>query len=244
MTDLASTPLPVRMQGTLLVSFKIPEDVQGDFNRWYNREHIPARIGLGADRLGFQSCTRYVTQGVDPRYVNLYALGSADFLQSEEYLAVRAAEAEMPVVARLSGEMKRTRPDLFTRRVLTTWRRQLGGQATEPGRMVLESVRCSEALTPERLFTWAVPAYLGTATRDPDLDFSCVGVTDDRSEVLFMTGYRVGARSDWTLLEAGVAKSIVNRVDPEAEVTSDVCLVLAHFAGLPARAPEAPRPRP
>jgi hypothetical protein len=113
--------MPAEVGGLLLVSFQIAPDVQPDFNRWYNREHIPARMGLGAGGHGFQGCTRYLTTGPEPRFVNAYPLGSHRFLQSDEYLAVRDAEARMPIVQRLSGAMKSSRPDLFTRRVLKTW---------------------------------------------------------------------------------------------------------------------------
>lgn len=218
--------LPARRRGALLVSFRIPTSLQPEFNRWYNREHIPARLGLGPSADGFQATTRYLTGGEEPRYINLYELGAAEFLETPQYLAVRATEAQMPVVEKLSGEMRTAHPELFTRRIMRTWDR--GTIGTIPGRMVLETVECADAGSREQLMGWAVPAYLGTAAAQPDVEYACVGLTTDDTELVFMTGFGADAHPDWTYLTDGVAAHIVGQVTRVA-VGVDVCLPLARF---------------
>jgi hypothetical protein len=220
--------LPGTRLGALLVSFQIPTEMQPEFNRWYNREHIPARIGLGPLEDGFHAATRYLTTGPEPRFVNFYELGTTEFLASPQYLAVRAAEAEMPIVARLGGEMRRTRPDLFSRRVLRT---SVRGQISDvPGPMVLETVAPSDAAEHERLLAWAALTYLGMTARSPGVAASIVGIAED-GELVFITVFDPGLPADWTELEAGVAKPGVSRIT-DHPVSVDVCVPLARFTGL------------
>lgn len=225
-------PLPgVKIAGMLLVSFQVAQAAQPGFNPWYNREHIPARIGLGADGGGFQATTRYLAQGATPRYVNMYEVGDAAFLASEEYLAVREAEAQMDIVKEQTAHMRATAPDLYDRRIMKTYSRE-ALPASEVGRgpLVLESLKVSDPASRKSLFTWVIPAFFGVTGRDPQVAFSTVGLVEGAAEVLFFTGYRNGAKADWTQLEGGIATPLLSRVEPDqSAITTLVCLPLAYF---------------
>src|SRR5690606_33094368 len=58
-----------------------------EFNEWYNKEHVPERLGIP----GVLSGARYDSHRGTPRYIALYELSSIDVLSSEEYLSVRRA---------------------------------------------------------------------------------------------------------------------------------------------------------
>lgn len=223
-------PLPGAIEaGMLLVSFQIPEEAQPGFNEWYNREHIPARIGLGAGDSGFQATTRYLVQGAVPRYVNMYELGTADFLKSQEYLAVRDAEAAMPLVVENSENMRAH--GMFGRRIMNTWvREQIPVAEAGRGPMVLETYTSSDEASRKTLLSWVVPAYFGTAGRTPDVAYAIVGLSIDSDEVVFMTGYRNGSQADWTRLNDGVARRLLEQIDPTgSSIQTDVALPLAYF---------------
>lgn len=69
----------------LLVMIDIDPDYEDDFNRWYNEEHFPERVGLP----GFVSARRYLSRdGEGPKYLALYELESEQALHTPEYLAL------------------------------------------------------------------------------------------------------------------------------------------------------------
>jgi len=73
-------------RGLLMVWTNIPQDLDHDFNEWYNREHIPERI-LGLD--GFVRGRRFVAYEGGPRYLALYDMRSIATFHSEPYLALK-----------------------------------------------------------------------------------------------------------------------------------------------------------
>ena len=68
----------------LLLMNDVPAEHEAEFNKWYNEEHLPERVGLP----GFLSSRRFVSLEGTPRYVALYDLESAAALQTPEYLAL------------------------------------------------------------------------------------------------------------------------------------------------------------
>lgn len=72
--------------GLLLVWTNIPQELDADFNEWYNREHMPERI-LGLD--GFVRGRRFVAYEGGPRYLALYDTHGVAAFRGEKYLALK-----------------------------------------------------------------------------------------------------------------------------------------------------------
>jgi hypothetical protein len=72
--------------GILIVWTDIPVEIEADFNEWYNREHLPDRIGRMP---GFLRGRRYVTPAGAPRYLAYYDLQSAAVMLSDAHTALR-----------------------------------------------------------------------------------------------------------------------------------------------------------
>ncbi len=68
----------------LAVWMDLPAQLEDDFNRWYNEEHLKDRMAFP----GFQRVRRYVSVNGAPRYVALYDLEDGA-LTSEPYLTAR-----------------------------------------------------------------------------------------------------------------------------------------------------------
>jgi hypothetical protein len=71
-------------QGLLAVWTDIPAAMEGEFNRWYNEEHLAERVGIP----GFLNARRYVSLEGTPKYIALYETADARVLRSETYLKV------------------------------------------------------------------------------------------------------------------------------------------------------------
>ena len=54
----------------LAVYVGIPSDIEEEFNKWYNTQHVPERIAIA----GFQSAARYVSLEGTPKYMAVYHL--------------------------------------------------------------------------------------------------------------------------------------------------------------------------
>jgi hypothetical protein len=79
-------PMTTQGRGLLAVWTDIPAAVEEDFNRWYNEEHLPERVGIP----GFLNGRRYLSLTGTPKYMALYSTVDAQVLQSETYLNVLA----------------------------------------------------------------------------------------------------------------------------------------------------------
>jgi len=71
-------------QGLLAVWTDIPANLEEDFNRWYNEEHIAERVGIP----GFLNGRRYLSLEGAPKYMAFYETVDAQVLTSEIYLKV------------------------------------------------------------------------------------------------------------------------------------------------------------
>jgi hypothetical protein len=69
-------------KGLLLVMSEVAPELDDEFNRWYDEEHIPERLACP----GFISARRFQALEGQPKYLALYELESPDVLQSEHYL--------------------------------------------------------------------------------------------------------------------------------------------------------------
>ena len=74
-----------RGTGLLMVWVDVPADVEEEFNRWYNEEHIAERLSVP----GFLSAARYMAVSGGPKYLAMYELESPAVLESQAYKRVR-----------------------------------------------------------------------------------------------------------------------------------------------------------
>lgn len=73
------------MTASILFSEMTPDPAwEGEFNDWYNTEHIPLRMGAP----GFQSARRY-RQTDGPSYLAVYEMDDLAALQTEAYTAIK-----------------------------------------------------------------------------------------------------------------------------------------------------------
>ena len=70
--------------GLLMVWCDVPADKEGEFNRWYNEEHLPERLAIP----GFLSAGRYEAVKGGPKHLAYYELESAEVLKSAAYRKV------------------------------------------------------------------------------------------------------------------------------------------------------------
>jgi hypothetical protein len=71
-------------RGLLAVWTDIPANIEEDFNRWYDDEHLAERVGIP----GFLNARRYISVQGTPKYLALYDTADAQVLHSETYLKV------------------------------------------------------------------------------------------------------------------------------------------------------------
>jgi hypothetical protein len=71
-------------RGLLAVWTDIAADMEEDFSRWYDEEHLAERAGIP----GFLNARRYVSLQGTPKYIALYDTADAQVLQSETYMKV------------------------------------------------------------------------------------------------------------------------------------------------------------
>ncbi|MFA5488266.1 MAG: hypothetical protein WC284_03520 [Candidimonas sp.] len=65
--------------GILFMMSDVVEGTQDEFNRWYQREQLPAKLSLG----GFTGARRYHAVGGDRAYMTMYECSCIDVLSSE-----------------------------------------------------------------------------------------------------------------------------------------------------------------
>lgn len=90
-------------RGVLIVKTDVFQEIETDWNNWYDTKHIPARLNTG---LGFLAARRFVaierelkyaptTKG-EPKYLTVYDLASVNVLISKAYLKLLEREASLP----------------------------------------------------------------------------------------------------------------------------------------------------
>lgn len=73
--------MPLAGRGMLLTAMDIAPEHEGDFNRWYDREHLEERVAID----GFLEARRYVANHADPKYLCLYSTATFEVLGSAAY---------------------------------------------------------------------------------------------------------------------------------------------------------------
>ena len=84
---MATTTAP----GLLLAMMDIDPEYEGEFNHWYDIEHIPERLAVP----GFLGAQRYQAIEGQPKYQALYELESPAVLERPEYLKLRENLSEL-----------------------------------------------------------------------------------------------------------------------------------------------------
>src|SRR4051812_572470 len=73
--------MPLAGTGMLLTSMDVDAADEGDFNRWYDREHLQERVAIE----GFVEARRYVAHAGRPKYLSLYSTRTFEVLDSLPY---------------------------------------------------------------------------------------------------------------------------------------------------------------
>jgi len=68
-------------RGLLMVYCDVPQDVEDEFNRWYDEEHIPERLSIP----GVLNAARYAALDGGPKYLACYELTSPETWHSPEW---------------------------------------------------------------------------------------------------------------------------------------------------------------
>jgi hypothetical protein len=101
---------PKKGTALLMVWTDVPADAEGEFNRWYNEEHIAERLSVP----GSLNAARYEAVKGGPKHLACYELESAAVLESPAYKRVQASPT--PWTRRCSPEVIGT---TFIRNVYT-----------------------------------------------------------------------------------------------------------------------------
>lgn len=68
-------------RGLLMVYTDVPPEVEEEFNRWYDEEHIPERLAIP----GVLNAARYVAQRGGPKYLACYELDESEAWHSDSW---------------------------------------------------------------------------------------------------------------------------------------------------------------
>ena len=89
-------------KGFLLVLMQPPENIEEEFNAWYDTEHVPERLSVP----GVLTAIRFSSiSAATPKYLAMYDLESESVLESEAYRRV-AGENSSPWTRRVTGKTK------------------------------------------------------------------------------------------------------------------------------------------
>ena len=89
--------------GLMMVWCEVPPEIEGEFNRWYNEEHIAERLEVP----GFLSAARYEAVSGGPKHLAVYEIESPAVVESEVYLRYRGNPTEWS--KRMSPEFTATK---------------------------------------------------------------------------------------------------------------------------------------
>jgi hypothetical protein len=70
--------------GLMIAMFDVPEHLEDEFNRWYNEEHIPEKVGTVP---GFIRARRYESLDGRPNHVCIYELEDISVVENPAYQA-------------------------------------------------------------------------------------------------------------------------------------------------------------
>jgi len=89
-------------KGFLLVLMQPPDDIEDEFNAWYDTEHVPERLAVPGVLTAIRfSCVSAAT----PKYLAMYDLESETVLESDAYKRVAGGNSS-PWTKRVTGKTK------------------------------------------------------------------------------------------------------------------------------------------
>jgi hypothetical protein len=88
-------------KGFLLVLMQPPDNIEEEFNAWYDTEHVPERLAVP----GVLTAIRFSSVSATPKYLAMYDLESESVLESGAYKRV-AGENSSPWTKRVTGKTK------------------------------------------------------------------------------------------------------------------------------------------
>jgi hypothetical protein len=89
-------------KGFLLVLMQPPENIEEEFNAWYDSEHVPERLAVP----GVLTAIRFSSiSAATPKYLAMYDLESESVLDSDAYRRV-AGDNSSPWTRRVTGKTK------------------------------------------------------------------------------------------------------------------------------------------
>ena len=78
-------------RAVMVFSTDVLAELEDEFNRWYDRVHIPSRMSVP----GFVNVKRFrAADDVSPRYLTIYELTGPEILDSEAYRAAAEPSSE------------------------------------------------------------------------------------------------------------------------------------------------------
>lgn len=90
-----------RSQWIYIVHTDIPEEIVGEYNQWYDQEHLPRLVTVP----GVHRARRYVCEGQSPKYLTAYSLDEPGAFESPEGLKAR----KTPWTAKMRSQFFNTR---------------------------------------------------------------------------------------------------------------------------------------
>jgi hypothetical protein len=89
-------------KGFLLVLMQPPENIEEEFNAWYDTEHVPERLSVP----GVLTAIRFASvSAATPKYLAIYDLETESVLDSDAYKRVAGANSS-PWTRRVTGKTK------------------------------------------------------------------------------------------------------------------------------------------
>jgi hypothetical protein len=85
---------PERQPGMMIAMFDIPDELEDDFNEWYNEEHVPEKVGRVP---GFLRARRYKSLDGRPNHVCVYELEDISVVTDPTYLGNYKSGSERTV---------------------------------------------------------------------------------------------------------------------------------------------------
>lgn len=73
-----------RRPGVMIAMFDVPDSVDAEFNKWYEEEHIPEKVGRVP---GFLAARRYKSLDGRPGYLCIYELEDISVVDDPTYQA-------------------------------------------------------------------------------------------------------------------------------------------------------------
>ncbi|MEK9720038.1 MAG: hypothetical protein VW257_03115, partial [Quisquiliibacterium sp.] len=82
--------MPIAGKGMLITAMDVDAANEGDFNLWYNREHLAERVAID----GFLEARRWIAESAEPKYFCTYSTASFEVLSSPAYAKALANQTD------------------------------------------------------------------------------------------------------------------------------------------------------